>query len=457
MTVFKRIDQPGDVLKRVTGFTLNTRADDVPQKAMEWAALLLLDTLGVAAAATSMSAGVLARETAVRLYGAGAGEPGCALMFDGRTTSLAGAGFATASQTDNLDAHDGFAPTKGHIGVAVVPALVAVAQNLPDLSGRDALAALAISYDIAGRAGLALHATAADYHTSGAWNGLGVAALAARLRKNSPAQLREALGIAEYNGPRSQMMREIANPTMLTDGSGMGAMVGLSAVVMAELGFTGAPAVTVEAAEVAPFWADLGQKWLVTQQYIKPYPICRWAHAPIDGAELLRNRHRITPDQIANIEISSFANAIALFPEPPRTTAQAQYSLGFAVACMLVHGAVGLDQIEGAGLTDPAVAMLISKTTLKTEQRHEDRFPAGRWGDVTITLKDGQQFNSGDINARGGVDSQFTSAEVVAKFMGLAVPVLGEARCAAIRDACLRMAAGSGKFSDLTAHLFSAP
>ena len=31
-------------------------------------------------------------------------------------------------------------------------------------------------------------------------------------------QLRHALGIAEYHGPRSQMMREIANPSMLHDG-----------------------------------------------------------------------------------------------------------------------------------------------------------------------------------------------------------------------------------------------
>ena len=42
----------------------------------------------------------------------------------------------------------------------------------------------------------------------------------------SPDQLRQALGIAEYHGPRSQMMREIATPTMLHDGSGMGALVG---------------------------------------------------------------------------------------------------------------------------------------------------------------------------------------------------------------------------------------
>ncbi|WP_224380148.1 hypothetical protein [Roseovarius carneus] len=67
-----------------------------------------------------------------------------------------------------------------------------------------------------------MHASVADYHTSGAWNGLGVAALACRLRGADAGVLRHALGIAEYHGPRSQMMREIDNPTMLHDRSGMG-------------------------------------------------------------------------------------------------------------------------------------------------------------------------------------------------------------------------------------------
>ncbi len=77
-------------------------------------------------------------------------------------------------------------------------------------------------YEIAARVALALHATLSDYHTSGAWNALDVAALGYRLRGASPGQLCQALGIAEYHGPRSQMMREIANPTMLYDGSGRG-------------------------------------------------------------------------------------------------------------------------------------------------------------------------------------------------------------------------------------------
>ena len=204
------------------------------------------------------------------------------------------------TQTDNLDAHDGYNPVKGHIGVAVVPALLALAEQSKPIGGDEALALITLGYEIAGRAGLALHATVSDYHTSGAWNALGVAALAARVRGLSLAQFREAIGIAEYHGPRSQMMREIASPSMLHDGSGWGAMVGISSTILAEQGFTGAPAITVEADEVADIWSDLGTRWIMTDQYVKPYPICRWAHAPIDGVRELMMAHSLTHDDIGN-------------------------------------------------------------------------------------------------------------------------------------------------------------
>ncbi|MEL6211762.1 MAG: MmgE/PrpD family protein, partial [Pseudomonadota bacterium] len=202
-------------------FALAPLGDALTDARARWASLLLLDTLGVYIAAMPMEAGRIARDVAPRLYAANDARDQASLPLDGRRCSRAGAAFAMATQIDNLDAHDGYNPTKGHIGCAAVPALLAEAEGR-ELSGRDALAALIVAYEVAGRAGIALHATVSDYHTSGAWNGLGVAALGARMRRLAPEQLRHAFGIAEYHGPRSQMMREIAHPTMLHDGSGMG-------------------------------------------------------------------------------------------------------------------------------------------------------------------------------------------------------------------------------------------
>ena len=354
--------------------------------------------------------------------------------------SIAGAGYAAATQTDNLDGHDGYNPTKGHIGVAVVPSIAALSETLPDISGRESLAAITVGYEVAGRAGISLHNTVSDYHTSGAWNALGVVALAARLRGLSSDQFRQALGIAEYHGPRSQMMREIANPTMLHDGSGWGA-----------------PAVTLEAEQVSAYWDDLGSFWQMQHQYVKPYPICRWAHAAIDATRDLMRTHGLGCQDIRSVEVCTFHEAACLFKGMPNNTSNAQYSLPFAVATMIAHGHIGVEHITGSGLTDPLVADILNRITVDETERHSDRFPASRIADVVVTTISGERFESGDVHARGGPEAPMSRDDIIGKFMSFAAPVLGESRANAIREATLGLAKPNSRFSELACLLFDPP
>ncbi len=442
-------------LSRISDFVLHTSADEIPDSTLRTAALLLLDTLGICAASAPMQAGVIGRDLATRLYATTDAGTRAQMLFDGRSVSLAGALYAAANQTDNLDGHDGYNPTKGHIGVVAAPALAILAQHNPALTGRDALAALVIGYEVAGRAGIALHDSVSDYHTSGAWHGLGVVAMAARLRGHTAEQLRQALGVAEYHGPRSQMMREIANPTMLHDGASWGGLSSMSAVIAAEAGFTGAPALTIEADEVAAHWADLGTLWQTDLQYIKPYPVCRWAHAAIDAARELCRTHGLQLQQIQSISIGSFANAIALYPGMPSTTSQAQYSLPFSVATMICHGHIGLQHISGSGLSDPAVAALVDRIDTRVEARHEARYPVGRWADVVFTLTSGETLRSGDVHARGGPERSFSADDIVEKFDAFAAPVLGPHRAGRLRDAVLALNDRNATFASVADCLYA--
>lgn len=451
------MNTPPDNFARVADFTLARAPEQFPDEVLDAAALMTLDTLGITIGAGPMQAGRIARDATVALYASEVPESSARMLFDGRRVSLAGAGFAAATQTDNLDGHDGYNPTKGHIGVAVVPALAALAETVADFSGREALAAVTVGYEVAGRAGIALHNTVSDYHTSGAWNALGVVAVAARLRGMNAEQLRQALGIAEYHGPRSQMMREIANPTMLHDGSGWGTLVGLSAAIMAEKGFTGAPAITLEAPDVALYWQDLGQFWQMQHQYVKPYPVCRWAHASIDATRQTMREHGLQHEQIARIEINTFHEGACLFQGMPDDTSKAQYSLPFAVATQVVYGRIGVEHISGDGLADPLVAELLARISVRETDKHNANFPASRMADVVIHTTDGQAFASGDVHARGGPEAPMARDEVVAKFMEFASPSLGQTRAAAIRDAVLGLTRPEARFSDLGALIFDAP
>jgi 2-methylcitrate dehydratase PrpD len=231
----------------------------------------------------------------------------------------------------------------------------------------------------------------------------------------------------------------------------------MSAVILAERGFTGAPAITVEAPEVATHWSDLGAFWQVLHQYVKPYPICRWAHAAIDAVRGLCLAHNLAPSDIAHVQVNSFHYATTLFDGMPDTTSKAQYSLRFAVATFILHGRIGLEHISGAGLADAAVADMLTRITVTETERHSARFPAGRWADVVISTTDGRVLASGDVHARGGPEAPMTAQDVEAKYMEFAAPVLGSDRAAAIRDAVLSLDDRDSRFSDLSALLYDPP
>jgi 2-methylcitrate dehydratase PrpD len=440
---------------RPSGFELVRRFAEgiefarIPPEVRHFASLLLLDTIGVAAAARELEAARISRNFAAAAFAAGPGAPAARMMFDGRAVSPAGAAFAAAAQIDNLDGHDGYNPTKGHIGVVAIPALLTFAQVAPAISGAEAITTLVLGYEIGARAGIALHGTVSDYHTSGAWNALAVAAIGARLLKLSPDKLREALGIAEYHGPRSQMMRVIDTPTMLHDGSAWGALAGVTAVYLADQGFTGAPAVTVEAAEVDHIWRDLGESWVVHRHYIKPYPVCRWTHALIDCALQLRREHGLAGADIAGVELTSFHEATRLYREVPATSPVAQYSISYPVAAALVRGRVGVEEIEGPGLADPEAARLVAATHVHESAAYNARFPADRWGEVTVILKDGRRLASGPRNARGGPENPIGEDEIVAKFRDYAGAALGQSHARAIEDAVRRLAEPGAPFAPL--------
>lgn len=389
---------------------------DLPEAVVAAARRCLLDLVGVAAAGRRTDLARIVGAHAARNFGTG-GDGGARLVFDGRRMSPVGAAYAGASIIDSFDAHDGHALTKGHAGVALLPAILAIWDaGEADLDDRELIASTVLGYEIATRAGMALHASACDYHTSGAWNALACAALGARLLGLSPEATREALGTAEYHGPRSQMMRCIDHPTMVKDGSGWGALAGVSAALLAADGFTGAPAVTVEDPAQAEIWGDLGHRWRILEQYFKPYPVCRWAQPAIEAARDLMRDHGLSGADVADVSVRTFEAAVRLATAEPATTEQAQYSLPFPLAAAILRGRVGAEEIVRDGLADAEVRALSARIRLEVHPEIEARFPAERFAEVTLVTRDGRRFVSPWTEARGGPLNPLSDDEIVAKF-----------------------------------------
>jgi len=440
----------------VSKFVLNTSFEDIPEEVIERAKDLILDLIGVSAAAHEIKASRIGRETAIRLFNSTSEADRARILFDGRMSSIAGAAYAGATQIDSLDAHDGFSAAKGHAGCGLLPAVLAFAEKDARFSGRDLLTSMVIGYEIACRAGLALHGTVTDYHTSGAWVSLAVAALGIRINGADAEVLRHAVGISEYHGPRSQMMREIDNPTMLHDGSGWGSMVGVVAAELALSGFEGAPAVTIEDESVADYWQDLAIDWLTFRQNIKLFPVCRWAHAAIQAALNIRSEHSISIDDIKRIEIYGFHEATRLAQNMPETTGKAQYSISYPVAAALACGKLGASEVSGETFTDADISRLVSITTVSECSHCNEHFPQDRLGRTVVETTDGQRLDSGIVRAPGEHTNPVDRAGIIEKFRGFANPVLGSRRAGQIEQAVFELDREGCFATELTGLLYPA-
>jgi 2-methylcitrate dehydratase PrpD len=428
---------------------------NLPDDVVEQGQRCLIDLIGVAAAGRRTQAAAIADAyAATQMCGA---DRDARILFDGRRASLAGAAFAGASTIDAIDAHDGHPLTKGHAGAAILPALLAVIDGAQSgepaakVDGRELLTCLVLGYEIATRAGIALHATVPDYHCSGAWNALGCAAVAARLLALDKAGIREALGIAEYFGPRGQMLRTCDSPTMVKDGTGWGAHVGVSAALLARDGFTGAPALSVEREDARALWNDLGTRWRIREQYFKAYPVCRWAQPAVEAALALQRAHKFAVDDVATLFVESFREAVALGSARAvaMTTEDAQYSLRHPIAAALVFGNIGPLEVSAPRLTDPRVVRLQRAITLAEDRAFSRLFPAERWARVRITLADGRTLVSEPTVARGSAENPLPDAELLAKYRSYAEPVLGKARAARIEHAAHRLASEHMELTEL--------
>ncbi len=408
---------------------------DFPLNVVTQAKRCLLDLIGTAAGGLQTDTSSITRRYVTRFHQA-ADSDSARLMFDGRRASLPGAAFAGAMTIDSLDSHDGHVLTKGHSGVTVLPVLLALSDRAgAATTAEEFLTGLALGYEIATRAGIALHASSPDFHSSGAWNALAAAALGARSLRLSREQTRQALGTAEYYGPRSQIMRAVDHPSMVKDGSGWGALTGLSAALLAAEGFTGAPALTVESPATERIWNDLGDRWYINEQYFKAYPVCRWAQPAIEAALSLKRAHQLKASEIDVVSVDTFHEGVRLGTRVPASSDEAQYSLPFPVAAALVRGEVGAAEVTAPAFGDTEILRLSMGAVLREDAGYNSRFPAERWAHVTLRLRDGSELVSEPHIARGNPENPLSEAEIDSKYRALAQPVIGIDRAEKIHAA----------------------
>src|SRR6185503_2372926 len=151
--------------------------------------------------------------------------------------ALANAMFAHADETDDFEPF-----TKAHPGCSAVPAAFAMAER-EDRSGMDLLRAVTLGYDLCCRFLMALgpdHVRATHRSAEGVSSTFSAVGAAASLARLDEKGMRHALSYAaqQVSGVWS-WVRDAEHVEKAFDFSGMGARNGVTAAIMAQMGFSG--------------------------------------------------------------------------------------------------------------------------------------------------------------------------------------------------------------------------
>jgi 2-methylcitrate dehydratase PrpD len=398
---------------------------EIPEPVRRQTKRCIKDILATAAGATILSDTALIADLISEQFKTGPAP----MWFQKRRTAFLGAAFFNAFLTDSLDCHDGFRPCKGHAGATVVPAILSAAAGY-QAPGSELLMCVLIGYEVACRAGIAIHAEYSPaYHSSGSWASLGAAAGAARIRNINSDKFDEIMGIAEYYAPMSPMLRCTRHPAAVKDGAAAGAWAAAMAMEMVGHGFGGLPSLLTAEPSASKQMASFGKEWIILRQYFKPYPTCRWTHPVIEAVAALKAEHHFDADQIDAVKIETFREAMTLDSFPPADTHTAQYSMPWAVAAFLVDGSLGVQQVHTDKLTDKRILELGRKIKMVFAQDIQDRFPQQCLARVTVTLKGGERFVSPTTAARGDPETPLTDEQLDSKFNENVTRIAGADKC----------------------------
>ena len=402
---------------------------DVRERTLE----LVLDLLGVALAG-SRQASSAAAVSAVAQLGGGGGR--ATVIGTQCQTSAAWAALANGTAAHAVELDDVTTESSLHPGVAVIPAALAVAEEVGSAPAQ-LLEAIVAGYEVTMRVGNALNpasAYARGFHPTGVAGVFGAATAAGRLLNLDRQQLAYALGIA---GTMASGSLEYLSDGAWTKrlNAGWAGHAGITAAQLARAGFTGPQSVFEgrlgllhgysDAALPERLTDNLGEPLQVMRVSIKPYACCRYNHGLIDCVLQLRRAHDIRVEDVARVRLGVLSGGALLVAEPierkraPDNIVDAQFSAPYAAAAALVLGGGGIDAYAPEHLRNPAIRELMLRTDCFRDPSLDQDYPR-RWpAAAEIHLRDGRVLCQRVEFATGEPENPVPRTALVEKFVGL--------------------------------------
>lgn len=241
----------------------------------------------------------------------GRGPAESTILVDGGRTTAEDAAFANGALMHTRAQDDTHFAAKTHVGSAVIPAALALAER-EGADGAAFLRAVAAGCEVAAAVGerLTSVSTVRGFRASSIFGPLGAAAAGASILRLDAEGTANAIAIAaSLSGGLNQTWIDGTSEYRIE--LGMAARHGVHAARLAAGGFTGAPrwyegaagfahAFAGEDADPGGPWA-LGERWRVLDVTYKPYPVCAITQSAVQVAIDLAQRHDVDPDAITGV------------------------------------------------------------------------------------------------------------------------------------------------------------
>ena len=409
-------------------FVAGTGFDDIPVEIVERAKDLLLDSVGLAFAATTFDFSIKARAVASALGTGPSPIIGTAELFALRDAML-----VNGIHVHGLDFDDTHGASVSHVSSSSVPLALGLAADR-HASGRDLLTAYILAVEINSRLGAAANFGfhTHGFHPTGLVGTFGCAVGAAKLLGLDAAGIARAQGIAGSFASSNLEFLETGAWTKRIH-PGWAAVSGYTAAIFAMHAYEAPPFVYEgryglynthlppgASADLAACTKGLGDQWEVLQVAVKPFPLCHFNHTCADAALHLVTHEGLRADEVERIDAlvsPAVFDSVCLPRENkirPRSEYDAKFSLPFVVAASIVRGRFTLAELHDDALCDPEILALAERVTCVPDRA--SGHPIHLSGEVIVTRKDGSVVSHREQIHRGSGDRPMMRAELVDKY-----------------------------------------
>jgi len=412
----------------------------LPDEATEHAKHHLLDTLA------SMISGseLLPGQAAQRYIGAHGGKgvatiAGTMLTAAPADAALANGVMAHADETD--DSHNA---SRSHPGCAIVPAALAVGEEL-GIDGARLLRAVTLGYDVGTRVVMAMGGAEFSYESSLATHSIAgtfcAAAAAACAAALNARQMRWAL---DYTAQQSSGIvawrRDTDHVEKAFVFGGMTARNGVTAALVVRSDWNGVEDIFSGADNFFQAYAPkakperlvekLGEKYEVVQTDIKKWTVGSPIQGPLDAIEAIRNKRSFEADQVRRVTVRLAPSVAAVVDNRDIPDICLQHM----VAVMLVDKTVSFHAAhDKPRMQDGAVLRERAKVELVRDGELVQFLPV-RVTVVELELPDGTRLSERISAVRGTPRNPMSRTEVMEKARDLTAPILGREKSKELID-----------------------